>query len=250
VRVSFRVKGAWLGDRTTAAIKIKTLLGRKYLALEPAGERRLPGGSEIPLERTVTPYDVMEAFGGLAETIGGIDTGRLADAFDTLSTTFRDTPEEVRGTVRGLSALSATIASRDAQLRTLLARTRTVTAVLADRSADLTRLVSDANRLLAEIRARREVIAALLDNTTALARQLTGLVADHRARLRPALDELHGVVEVLRENQSNLDRGIALLAPFVRVFANTLGNGRWFDTYVQNFVAPVPISVAARRGSR
>ena len=40
-------------------------------------------------------------------------------------------------------------------------------------------------------------------------------------------------------NQANLDRSIRLLAPFVRVFANTLGNGRWFDTYVQNLV-PVP----------
>jgi phospholipid/cholesterol/gamma-HCH transport system substrate-binding protein len=29
------------------------------------------------------------------------------------------------------------------------------------------------------------------------------------------------------------------LAPFTRVFANTLGTGRWFDTYVQNIV-PVP----------
>jgi phospholipid/cholesterol/gamma-HCH transport system substrate-binding protein len=24
------------------------------------------------------------------------------------------------------------------------------------------------------------------------------------------------------------------MAPFYRVFANTLGNGPWFDTYIQN----------------
>ena len=27
--------------------------------------------------------------------------------------------------------------------------------------------------------------------------------------------------------------------PFYRVFANTLGNGPWFDTYIQN-LPPVP----------
>ena len=27
--------------------------------------------------------------------------------------------------------------------------------------------------------------------------------------------------------------------PFTRVFANILGNGRWFDTYVPNLVVPV-----------
>jgi phospholipid/cholesterol/gamma-HCH transport system substrate-binding protein len=47
------------------------------------------------------------------------------------------------------------------------------------------------------------------------------------------------VLATLEANQANLDRSIRLLAPFVRVFANTTGNGRWFDTYIQNLV-PVP----------
>ena len=42
------------------------------------------------------------------------------------------------------------------------------------------------------------------------------------------------MLNILEKNQDNLDRGLALLAPFYRVFANTLGNGRWFDTYIQN----------------
>src|SRR5882762_4023248 len=37
VVVRFKVKGAWVGDRTSAAIKIKTILGQKYLSLEPDG---------------------------------------------------------------------------------------------------------------------------------------------------------------------------------------------------------------------
>jgi phospholipid/cholesterol/gamma-HCH transport system substrate-binding protein len=43
---------------------------------------------------------------------------------------------------------------------------------------------------------------------------------------------------VLRANQDNLDKSLASLAPFVRVFANNLGNGRWFDTYVYNLTNP------------
>ena len=37
VAVTFRVKGAWVGNRRTAAIDIKTVLGDKYLALDPRG---------------------------------------------------------------------------------------------------------------------------------------------------------------------------------------------------------------------
>ena len=44
VLVTFRVEDAWIGDRTTAAIKIKTLLGRKFLALHPTGDQRAGPG--------------------------------------------------------------------------------------------------------------------------------------------------------------------------------------------------------------
>jgi phospholipid/cholesterol/gamma-HCH transport system substrate-binding protein len=66
--------------------------------------------------------------------------------------------------------------------------------------------------------------------------QLTQLVRENRQQTGPALAHLRNVVAVLRRNQDNLDRSIAMLAPFVRVFANTLGNGRWFDTYVENLI--------------
>ena len=65
------------------------------------------------------------------------------------------------------------------------------------------------------------------------------ITPDNRAAIRPALAHLKNVLAVLETNQGNLERSIALLAPFVRVFANTTGNGRWFDTYIQN-LAPVP----------
>jgi phospholipid/cholesterol/gamma-HCH transport system substrate-binding protein len=47
------------------------------------------------------------------------------------------------------------------------------------------------------------------------------------------------VSAVLRENKENLDVSLQRLAPFVRVFADNLGNGRWFDTMVENLVDPL-----------
>jgi phospholipid/cholesterol/gamma-HCH transport system substrate-binding protein len=71
-------------------------------------------------------------------------------------------------------------------------------------------------------------------------------VRDNRAQIGPALANVTSVLDTLEANQANLDRSIALLAPFVRVFANTVGNGRWFDTYIQNIV-PVPGGIASPR---
>ncbi len=67
VRVTFKVdKSAKFGPDTGAAIKIKTLLGAMYLALQPSGSGQMKEKAEIPTSRTTSPYDVVEAFSGLA----------------------------------------------------------------------------------------------------------------------------------------------------------------------------------------
>jgi phospholipid/cholesterol/gamma-HCH transport system substrate-binding protein len=214
------------------------LLGQKYLALDPQGSAVLSPSQPIPRTRTLAPYDVQEAFSGLANTIEQIDTKQLAQSFRVLSDTFRDTPDEVRGAFDGLSALSKTISSRDEHLSTLLANTSKVSKTIADRNAEFERLLSDGNLLLAEIRKRKDAISALLTGTRNLSTQLLGLVADNDAQLRPALEQLERVTTMLQRNQDNLNRSLQLMAPFYRLFANTLGNGRWFDTYICGFLPP------------
>jgi phospholipid/cholesterol/gamma-HCH transport system substrate-binding protein len=240
VQVEFRATDdARLGDRTRADIRIKTLLGRKFLMLIPDGDEELEPGDVIPLTRTTSPYDIAEAFQDLSSSVGEIDDEQLAQSFTVLADTFRDTPDEVRASLQGLSRLSRTLASRDQELRALLARSRSVSQVLAERDEDLTAFMADSSLVLQEVARRREAISRLLDTTVELSEQLRGLVRENRAELAPALERLRRVTELLRENQDNLDAALVRLAPFVRVFANNLGNGRWFDTYVQNLLTPV-----------
>jgi phospholipid/cholesterol/gamma-HCH transport system substrate-binding protein len=236
VVVHMRVKGVHLGRLTQAEIRIKTVLGRKYVSLTPDGDGTLD--SEIPVTRTTSPFDISPAFQQLAKTVGGIDSAMLAKSFTTLADDFRNSPAEVRASLDGLSRLSATIASRDAKLRTLLNRAQGVTAVLANRDQDLVAFLRSSDQILLEVKARRDAIHKLLVTTTDLSEQLIALVRENRANLAPALKSLRGVVQVLRANQDNLDKSLASLAPFVRVFANNLGNGRWFDTYVYNLTNP------------
>ena len=64
-------------------------------------------------------------------------------------------------------------------------------------------------------------------------------MADNEATLRPTLEQLDGVLSTLEANSANLENGVRLLAPFVRVFGNVVGNGRWFDAYICNLDPPV-----------
>ncbi|MGW2930688.1 MCE family protein [Streptomyces sp. NPDC001156] len=238
VKVTFKVKGdPEMGTTTGASIRVKTILGAKYLALHPKGPGRLKPGREIPLGRTVSAYDVVQAFSDLTTTTEEVDTQQLAKALDTISTTFQDSPEEVRASIQGLSRISRTVASRDEALRGLLQHANGVTGVLADHTKDVSALVKDGDELFKEISRRRAAIHTLLKSSALLGIELSGLVEDNRKEIGPALSNLNTFVRMLERNQASLDRSVKLLAPYIRVFTNTLGNGRWFDSYVQNLVA-------------
>lgn len=237
VKVTFKVKNAFVGDQSKVEIRLKTLLGAKYLGIESLGQNKQNPKTPIPLTRTTSPFDIYPVFTKLTQTVDSINTDQLAKAFGVLSNDFTNTPDNVGPVLQGLSRLSNTISSRDVALRTLLAKANTVTGTLAARDADLQQLLNDGGLLLDELNARRDAIHSLLINTSTLAAQLEGLVADNQKTLGPLLDNLHGVLSLLQANQDNLDRGLQLLAPFYRVFANALGNGRWFDNYICNLGA-------------
>jgi phospholipid/cholesterol/gamma-HCH transport system substrate-binding protein len=244
VKVGFKVDtSSRFGTDTGAQIKVKTLLGAMYLALDPAGPGQLSDGATIPASRTQSAYNVVQAFSGLASHVQRINLGQLRKSLNTLADATGGTSQAFRSTLKGVSALSTTVASRDDQINTLLKRLRTVSGTLGAHDQDIVGLMRSSNTLLHALVDRREAIHRLLVSTSTLSTQLTGLVRDSRADLKPALRNLHGVVDVLLKNQNNLDQSLRLLAPFYRVFANTLGNGPWFDTWIENLPPVGPVGV-------
>lgn len=234
VKVTFDIKEGWVGNRSTVDIKLKTLLGAKYLSIDSSGSTAQKPSDKIGLDRTTSPFDVYPAFTALTDTVQKVNTPDLQKALRTLAQDFSGTPNDVRPVVNGLSRLSTTIASRDQQLRTLLSGANTVSATLANRDQQVASLLHDGSLLLQELNARRDAIHSLLINTSVLSTQLRGLVTDNQKTIGPLLDQVDRVLQTLQANQDSLDRGLSLLGPFYRVFNNVIGNGRWFDNYIQN----------------
>ncbi|MPY96394.1 MAG: MCE family protein [Actinophytocola sp.] len=244
VRVEFLLDGPaegelpHLGTETTASIQIKTLLGEKYVALTPRGEGTLDPGEPIRLERTTTPFQLQDAFNQLGTTMSDVDTKQLADSFDVITEALSGAPKHVRGALDGLSALSQTVAERDGELARLLDNTNRVSKLVADRNDRLRKVIHDGGALLGELQARKQAISNLLAGTREVAKQLSGLVADNRAHLTPALRKLDTVTGVLQSNVDNIDRSLELLAPFTRLGANATGNGRWFEGFLCGLFPP------------
>lgn len=233
VRVTFRItKPAEFGSQTGAAIRIRTLLGASFLALTPAGDDQMKTGSTIPVSRTTPPYDVVQAFSELSTTTTALDTDQIATALETLSQVAADTPTEFKAAIAGVSDLSANLAARDSQINTLLVNLRRVSGVLNERNGEIESLLKDSSQLFQAITARRQAISTLLTATQQVSTQLSGLVQDTQADLRPALEKLDQVTDLLVKNRFELDEILRTGPAFYRLFSQAVGSGPWFDSYL------------------
>jgi phospholipid/cholesterol/gamma-HCH transport system substrate-binding protein len=235
VLVDFTVRdGVELGDRTEAAIKTETVLGSKMLEITPRGDGTLSG--TIPLERTKSPYDLPTALGDLTTTISALDTTQLSSALTTLADTFKDTPPDLKVALEGVAQFSDSLNRRDAQLRNLLSNASKVTAVLGKRSDQIASLVVNTNSLLSAILAQRNSVDALFNNITAVSHQISGLVADNRTQLKPAIDKLNGVLGILDNRKQELQRVFYLLRRYAMSFGEVLGSGPFFKASLVNLL--------------
>ena len=215
-------------------MEVLNLLGEKYLELRPAGSGQLAAGGTIPVERTDSAYDIVGVLSDLTETTEGIDSERLGKALDILAETMDASSEEIQGSFRGLSRLSRSIASRDTELKRLMANAEDVTGLLAQRRQDLVNLMEQSSLVFETVNQRREDIHVLLVNTRALATQLEGLVEDNRRDLAPALAELRGVTTMLKSERDNLRKTVKAMGPYTDILVNIVGTGPWFDAYLAN----------------
>jgi phospholipid/cholesterol/gamma-HCH transport system substrate-binding protein len=235
VLVTFKIAdNIRLGDRTEAAIKTNALLGTKVLEVTPRGEGW--ASQTIPLDRTRSPYQLSDALGGLTKTISGLDTQQLSDSLNTLTQTFKDTPPDLRIAVEGVSRFSQALDNRDEQLRTLLANANKVTGVLAQRSDQIAGLIGDTNALLASLRSQGSALDNIANNLSALAKQLSGFVADNRGQLRPALDKLNGVLTILDNRKDRIQQSIKLLNSYAMSLGESVSSGPFFNAYLVNLL--------------
>lgn len=223
-----------LGRGTRASVAAESVLGVRCLSLRPAGPGRMEPGEEIPLERTSSPYDVTNALSTLTRKSADIDKDGLARALDTVSATLHDTPAPLHSALDGVNRVSQTIASRDQELRELLAHAQHVTDLLAQRSGDIVSLVSDGRQLLAELNRRRDVIRDLIVHVTETIEQLHGVVQDNQQELGSTLDELKDTLDLLNRNDKELGAVIDGLNAYAGSLGDAVGGGPWFYAYIAN----------------
>lgn len=245
VRVTFRLGEVTLGDQSRASVKADNALGSKFLAIEPAGSGET---TRIPVDRTHPGFSVNEELGTLTRHTGEIDARQLAASMRSLGHVLAETPEEFRGALAGVSALSETLSSRDRDLAVLLRKASSVSKLLADRNGEITSILADGSRLFHELKQRRVVLSQLLRNVRSAADQLNGLVDDNKTSLKPALQRILSTARLLTEYRGTLDLALKKTAGYVRSLGESVASGPFFHAYVANLTSPEDLIIGGTAG--
>ena len=220
-----------LGDRTSAEVKVATLLGTHFLQVSPAGGGELEGGT-IPVSRTTVPFNLQDVLDEAVPEVDAFDAVAIEKSLGQLAETLDTSAGDLGPALDGVRQLSTVVAGRTDDLGALLRAARRVTHQLAANGDDLVPLMRQADLILDALRSRRATVHVLLRDLADLGEQLDGVVRDTRADLAPTLRDLGLVTDLLERHADDLGRTARSLRLSTRYFANAGGTGPWLDQYV------------------
>lgn len=225
-----------LGKDSKAIIKITTILGSRYLALQPNGGGGLAHNT-IDLSHTEVPYDLQEALADVTTTYEQVDTDAFAQSLGILGKQMAGLPPLVPDAVHNIHTLSAILAERRDQLGTLLASTEHVSTTLRRQQSNIGVMINQGQDLLEKFVARSATFHAMMQALTHLVTTLSPILVDNRADLEETLQDLRELSDMLGQHDDLL-RSILQSAPLaLRGLANAGGSGNAFDLNAPNALA-------------
>lgn len=211
---------------TTVTVEWRSLLGERFLQLQPGPERNpvLPDGAMITAGSSqVVVEDLLQSLDPPTRAHLTSMIQQLNTAFDGAQPDFNRTLHAAGPSVAALGAVLNAVGSDGVAIKTVLANLRQVTATLAARRDGLSSTVLDLNRLtstaavhqrqlsdgLAQLPATLDSAKTALDKVPAATDATVPLLHD----LRPAADRLPGVADNLKPVMRDLTPTLKLLRP-------------------------------------
>lgn len=215
-----------LGPDTTAAIELTTLLGNRYVELDPAGS----GNSDrIPLQHSSVPYDLESALADATTTFGQVDADQVAEALTDLSGRLNGLPELIPSVMQNVRTLSTVIAERRGQIGALLASTSRLTGVINSQRTDLGALFDQGGDLLRALLTRKQAIESMVAATTTLVDRLAPLAVRDQPEIVTLLGNLREITAMLSRHDDLLRNILQVLPVPWQSWANLTGTGPELD---------------------
>lgn len=239
VRLTFRLdRGQDLGRTSSAAVKIATIMGKRYLAVRPSGIGKLDSGEAIPVDRTSVPYSLDTLGSDAKQTVDELDLPKLREMMGTMRQLAPEDPNLLGETVNGVGAAAEVLNRQSEQIDELLKGAQSVSTSMVEQQDTLVTLVGDADLVMRTLDSRRATIRQLIDDVNLLTGELSRFLDTNVDKLGPLLVDLKTISASLVNNEKALAETVNQLAPVGKGLANATGNGAWGD--VAGPAGPIP----------
>lgn len=225
VEIGLRVRNeVGLGKDTKATIKIATILGSRYLELEPGGSGTVPNRT-ITLDHTTVPYDLQAALNDATNTFDQVDFGEVAQSLSIMGKQLEGVPPLVPKAMQNIQTLSSIIAERREQFGKMLLSTQRVTNTLRRQQAGVGVLIDQGQNLIGEFVARRATFRAMVAALNDLIATLGRVVINDRPGLDDLLKSFKDLTGMLAQHD-DMFRNLLQIAPVsARGITNAMGFG-------------------------
>ncbi|MET9515729.1 MlaD family protein [Streptomyces sp. NPDC002994] len=222
---------------TRAAIRYRSLIGQRYVALmEGTGDATpLRPGGRIPLARTEPALDLNALLNGFKPLFAALSPKDV----NQLATEIVKTLQGEGGTVRSLLAhtasLTTTLAERDKLIGSVIDNLNTVLKTVDKRSTRFSDLISQLQRLISGLSADRKPIGESLAGINGLAEATSGLLKDARPPLKSDIAELGELTGTLNDHEKTVEGVLKRLPNKLNKLTGTASYGSWFNFYLCDF---------------
>lgn len=239
VRATLKVnKGTWLADGTRASIRLRTLLGSRFVSLDtPATGRKLAAGARIPVDRTEVPVELDQTLDALSHVAKPFDVQSFNELVGAFAGGLDGHAQQLNAMLGDLARLSGVMAAKKGDIDTLIAATAKLSTAVDDRREALGTSVDSFAQILGTLAARRQQLTDLVGAVHALSDRLTPLLAKNQGTVDHALSDLVTTVGVLDQQKDRLDVALGNLPEFARRLVKVSDDGSFINVY---FVGTIP----------
>jgi phospholipid/cholesterol/gamma-HCH transport system substrate-binding protein len=213
-----------LGKDSTAVIKVATILGSRYLAVEPSGQGAVPGGT-FTLAHTEVPYDLQAALKDATTTFEQVDSDSFAQSLTLLGKQLETMPAVLPQAMANVESLSSIVAQRRDQLGQLLESTEQVTNTLRSQQARIGNLVNQGQDLVGQFISRRAVFHSMMLSLTNLVDVLSAILVNDRPEVDALVKSTREFTDTMAQHDDLLRNTLQVSPVMLRQVANMSGDG-------------------------
>ena len=239
VRVGFRLDdGQPLGNQTTATVRLRTVLGKRFLDVMPAGTVNPEDGNVIPLARTTVPYSLDEVGRKAEDAAAGVDQAMLTEAMRTVNDSIPADHTDLSAALAGISSASAVFARNGDKFDELLRISRSLSDLMVKQNDAVTGTAASAARIISALTARRDALGQIVTNLRAVVRELAAVYSAKQQDFSEVIGQLQRVTATLSAGADRIDATLQNMPPALRAVTNSTGNGNWADVNSPSVIMP------------